>query len=185
MKIYISAILFAIALTVFGVPNSRAEVYAWTDENGVKHFSDRPPANAQGAKPAFPAYEYDEAADRQRTQTDKKELQKVVKNLEETHEKEQQEEQQEEKRRQEEEEANQPPTMDEKVAAERDKLLRKIDELESYPLDYFGSQRNKILTIGYYRYRLEDLGKDPEKYFSEPTSFEGNVSHPDDEPKYE
>ena len=84
MKIYISAILFVIALTVFGVPNSRAEVYAWTDENGVKHFSDRPPADAKGAKPAFPAYKYDEAADRQRTQTDKKELQKVVKNLEET-----------------------------------------------------------------------------------------------------
>ena len=106
---------------------------------------------------------------------------KVVKNLEETYEK----EQQEEKLRQEEEETNQPPTMDEKVAAERDKLLRKIDELESYPLDYFGSQRNKIRTLGYYRYRLEDLGKDPEKYFSEPTKFEDNVSHPDDEPKYE
>ena len=181
MKIYITAILFAIALTVFGVPDSRAEVYTWTDENGVKHFSDQPPADAKGAKPAFSAYEYDEAADRKRTQTDKKELQKVVKNLEETYEK----EQQEEKLRQEEEEASQPPTMDEKVAAERDKLLRKIDELESYPLDYFGSQRNKILTLGYYRYRLEDLGKDPEKYFSEPTKFEGNVSHPDDEPQYE
>ena len=181
MKIYITAILFAIALTVFGVPDSRAEVYTWTDENGVKHFSDQQPADAKGAKPAFSAYEYDEAADRQRTQTDKKELQKVVKNLEETYEK----EQQEEKLRQEKEETNQPPTMDEKVAAERDKLLRKIDELESYPLDYFGSQRNKIRTLGYYRYRLEDLGKDPEKYFSEPTKFEGNVSHPDDEPKYE
>jgi hypothetical protein len=181
MKILITAILLTFALTVFGVPNSIAEVYTWTDENGVKHFSDQPPADAKGAKPAFPAYEYDEAADRQRTQTDKKELQKVVKTIDENYVK----EQQEKKRRQQEEEANQPPTMDERVAAEREKLLEKINQLESYPLDYFGSQRNKILTIGYYRYRLEDLGKNPEKYFSEPTNFEGNVRHPEDEPKYQ
>ena len=181
MKIFKTAILLTIVLTFFGVSNSTAEVYTWTDENGVRHFSDRPPAEAKGAKPAFPAYEYDEAADRQRTETDKKELKKVVKNINENYER----AQQEEKQRQAEEEANRPPTMEEKVAAERDKLLQKIAELESYPLDYFGSQRNKILTIGYYRYRLEDLGKDPEKYFSEPTNFEGNVRHPDDEPKYE
>ncbi len=181
MKILKTAILLTIVLTVFGVSNSTAEVYTWTDENGVRHFSDQPPADAKGAKPAFPSYEYDEAADRRRTETDKKELQKVVKNIDENYER----EQQEEKRRQQEEEANRPPTMEEKVAAERDKLLQKIAELESYPLDYFGSQRNKILTIGYYRYRLEDLGKDPEKYFSEPTNFEGNVRHPEDEPKYE
>ena len=181
MKILKTTILLTIVLTVFGVSNSTAEVYTWTDENGVRHFSDQPPADAKGAKPAFPSYEYDEAADRRRTETDKKELQKVVKNIDENYER----EQQEEKRRQQEEEANRPPTMEEKVAAERDKLLQKIAELESYPLDYFGSRRNKILTIGYYRYRLEDLGKDPEKYFSEPTNFEGNVRHPEDEPKYE
>ena len=181
MKILKTTILLTIVLTVFGVSNSTAEVYTWTDENGVRHFSDRPPADARGAKPAFPAYEYDEAADRKRTETDEKELQKVVKNIDENYER----AQQEEKQRQEEEEANKPPTMEEKVAAERDKLLQKIAELESYPLDYFGSQRNKILTIGYYRYRLEDLGKDPEKYFAEPTNFEGNVRHPEDEPKYE
>jgi hypothetical protein len=181
MKIFNTAILLTIVLTVFGVSNSTAEVYTWTDENGVRHFSDQPPPDAKGAKPAFPAYEYDEAADLKRTETDKKELQKVVKNIDENYER----EQQEEKQRQEEEETNKPPTMEEKVAAERDKLLQKIAELESYPLDYFGSQRNKIRTIGYYRYRLEDLGKNPEKYFSEPTNFEGNVRHPEDEPKYE
>jgi hypothetical protein len=166
-------------MIVFGVPNSIAEVYTWTDENGVKHFSDQPPADAKGAKPAFSAYEYDEAADKQRTQTDKKELQKIVKSIDENYEK----EQREQKQRQQEEEANQPPTMDERVEAEREKLLEQINQLESYPLEYFGSQRNKILTIGYYRYRLEDLGKDPEKYFNEPTNFEGNVRHPEDETK--
>jgi hypothetical protein len=173
--------LLTIAMTVFGVPSSKAEVYTWTDENGVKHFSDQPPADAKGAKPAFSTYEYDEAADRQRTESDKKELQKVVKNIDEDYERAQQEDRQ----RQEEEEATKPPTMEEKVEVERDKLLKKIAELESLPVEYFGSQRNKIRTLGYYHYRLEDLGKDPEKYFREPTNFEGNVKHPDDEPKYQ
>ena len=177
MKIYITAILLTIALTIFGVPNIMAEVYTWTDENGVKHFSDQPPADANGAKPAFPTYEYDAAADKQRTETDSQELQKVIRSIDEDHEK----AQQEEKRRQEEAEANRPPSMEEKVAAEREKLNQKIADLEAKPLDFFGSQRNKIQTIGYYHYRLEDLAKDPEKYFSEPSRFEGNVKQPSDE----
>jgi hypothetical protein len=68
--------------------------------------------------------------------------------------------------------------MEEKVAAERERLNDKIAELEAKPLEFFGSQRNKIQTLGYYNYRLEDLAKDPEKYFREPTQFEGNVKNP-------
>jgi len=177
MKTITVAFVLTFALTVFGVTAPNAEVYTWTDENGVKHFSDRLPADANGAKQAFPAYEHDDAADRQRTETDSKELQKVIKTIDEDNEK----AQQEEKRHQEEAEANRPPTMEEKVAAEREKLNQKIVELEEQPLEFFGSQRNKILTIGYYNYRLEDLAKDPEKYFSQPTQFEGNVRHPSDE----
>ena len=177
MKTITVAFVLAFALTVFGVGAPNAEVYTWTDEKGVKHFSDRPPADAKGAKPAFPAYEYDEAADKKRTETDSQELEKVVNTIDEEHEKAEQQERQ----RQEEAEANQPPTMEERVAAEREKLNQKIAELEEQPLEFFGSQRNKILTIGYYNYRLEDLAKDPEKYFSQPTQFEGNVRHPSDE----
>jgi len=178
MKIFITAIILTVTLTVMGIPNATAEVYTWTDEDGVKHFSDQPPTDPRHrVKPAFRSYEYDEAADKKRTATDKKELQKVVKKIDEEHER----AEQAEKQRQAEAAANQPPTMDERVSAERDKLLQKIAELESLPLDYYGSQRNKILTIGYYQYRLEDLAKDPEKYFSEPTNFEGNVKHQADE----
>ena len=177
MKIFTTALVLTFMITVWGIAALMAEVYTWTDENGVKHFSDQPPADANVAKPAFPTYEYDEAADKQRTETDSKELQKVIKSIDEDHEK----AQQEEKRRQEEAEANRPPSMEEKVAAEREKLNQKIAELEAKPLEFFGSQRNKIQTIGYYHYRLEDLAKDPEKYFSEPTRFEGNVKQPSDE----
>jgi hypothetical protein len=178
MKIIITGVLLAFTLTLLGVANSNAEVYTWTDENGVKHFSDAPPAEAKGAKPAFQAYEYDEAADRQRTESDAKEIKKAVKNINQEY-----AEAEQEKRRQEEEaEANRPPTMEERIQDERTKLNLKIAELESLPLDHFGSQRNKIQTIGFYKYRLADLEKDPEKYFREPPPrFEGNVKNPDND----
>jgi len=57
-------------------------------------------------------------------------------------------------------------------------LEKRIAFLEEQPLEYFGSQRNKIVRIGYYRYRLQDLLQDPDKYFNQPASFEGNVKNP-------
>lgn len=178
MKTVLTAIILTFALTALGIPSTIAEVYTWTDEDGIKHFSDQPPQDPKDrVKPAFRSYEYNEAADRQRTETDSEELQKVIKNIDEDYEK----AQQEEKRRQEEAEANRPPTMQERVAAERERLNKKIAELEAQPLEFFGSQRNKIRALGYYNYRLEDLAKDPEKYFSEPTNFEGNVKLSGDE----
>ena len=144
MRIFITAIVLAFALTVLGVASSEAEVYTWTDDNGIKHFSDRPPAEAKGAKPAFPAYKYDEAADRQRTEADAKAIQKDVQEIDAEYE----QAEQEEAKRQEEEEANRQPTLEERVADERKKLNLKIAELESLPLDHFGSQKNKIrLTL--------------------------------------
>ena len=164
MKVITTAIILAFALIIMGVPNSGAQIYTWTDENGVKHFGDQPPPDAIDPKPAFKEYQHDEAADRQRTEEDAKEIQKAVKEIDQQYEAAEQE-----KRRQEEEaEANRPPTMEERIQDEKTKLKLKIAELESQPLDHFGSQQNKIRTIGYYKYRLADLEKDPEKYFNEP-----------------
>ena len=67
----------------------------------------------------------------------------------------------------------------EEIAAEKERLEAKIADLESRPLDYFGSQKNKRTRIGFYKYRLETLEQDPEKYFSEPEKFEGNVKASD------
>jgi len=44
---------------------------------------------------------------------------------------------------------------------------------------YFGSQKNKRTRIGFYKYRLETLEQDPDKYFSEPEKFEGNIKAAD------
>jgi len=87
--------------------------------------------------------------------------------------------QQEEKLKAEEAEKNRPPTQEEKIAAEQEKLEKKISELEEQPLEYFGSQNNKRVRIGYYRYKLEALLQDPDKYFKDPENFEGNIKNPE------
>ena len=73
----------------------------------------------------------------------------------------------------------QESSQEDKIAAEKERLEDKIAELEEQPLEYFGSQKNKRTRIGFYKYRLETLEQDPEKYFSEPEKFEGNVKASD------
>ena len=68
---------------------------------------------------------------------------------------------------------------EERIAVEKERLEAKIVELEEKPLDYFGSQKNKRTRIGFYKYRLETLEQDPEKYFSEPEKYEGNIKASD------
>ena len=180
MKAFTAAIILVFALIIVGVPNSGAQIYTWTDENGVKHFSDQPPPDAIDPKPAFQEYKHDEAADRQRMEEDTNALQRAVKAIDQEYEAAEQEKRQ----REEEAEANRPPTMEEKIQDEKTKLTLKIAELESQPLEHFGSQQNKRRTIGYYKYRLADLEANPEKYFNEPAPpLEVNVKNSDEDEK--
>ena len=162
-------ILTISVLTFFCVSTLAAEIYIWTDEKGVKHYSDHPPENAESydVQTETQTYQHDEEADKQRTETEQKQLQDAIKEENENDEKQQQEAAEAER--------NRPPTQEEKIAAEKDKLENKIAWLEEQPLEYFGSQRNKIARIGFYRYRLEALLQDPDKYLKNPEQFEGNI----------
>ena len=79
-------------------------------------------------------------------------------------------------------ERDREPTQLERIEAEKNRLEAKIAELEEKPLEYFGSFKNKRVRLGYYRYRLEELLQDPDKYFNQPSSFEGNVKYPEEKP---
>ena len=68
---------------------------------------------------------------------------------------------------------------EEKIAGEKERLEAKIAELEEKPLEDFGSQKNKRTRIGFYKYRLETLLQDPDKYFSEPEEYQGNLKAAD------
>ena len=168
-------LLIISAFVIFGFSNVSAEVYTWVDENGVRHYSDSPPEDEKDAKAIFPEYQYDEEADKQRTQKDQRELDALIKEIE----RENARDQAAADVREIEAQKNRKPTKEELVAAEKERLEKKIAFLEKQPLEYFGSQRNKIVRLGYYHYRIRDLLEDPDKYFSQPASFEGNVKTPD------
>ncbi len=170
-------ILIISVLTFFCVSTLNAQIYTWTDAKGVKHYSDNPPENKENyeVQTESQIYRHDEEADTKRPEADQEQLKNFIKETDETYEK----QQQEKKLKAEEAEKNRPPTQAEKIAAEQEKLEKKISELEEQPLDYFGSQQNKRARVGYYRYRLEALLQDPDKYFKNPENFEGNIKEPE------
>jgi hypothetical protein len=169
MKSLITA--FFLIGTLLWIPTANADIYSWTDENGVKHFGNQPPENAANVEIVFKEEPHDEEADQQSTEAQNRELTELIRDLEE----EEQQQAAEKRKRAAEAEQNREPTQEERVEAERERLESKIADLEEKPLEYFGSQKNKRVRIGYYRYRLEALNSDPDKYFSNPSQFEGNV----------
>ncbi len=169
----LALILAAILIFIPGLSDLQAEIYHWIDENGVRHYGNEPPPEGRNITVLFEEYHYDESSDEERTQSDQKVLQKLINEIEE--EERQAEAEQEKKKAA--EKSDKPMNREEMIAVETQRLLQKIAELEAKPLSFFGSQRNKILTIGFYKYRLEDLARDPDKYFKEPARFEGNVPY--------
>jgi hypothetical protein len=171
-------LLLILALVFFAFSIVCAQVYTWTDEKGVRHFGDAPPENAENVKAVFPEYQFDESADKKRTEQEQQQLESLIKEVE----AEDAESQAEERRRAEEAKQNQEPTQQELIEVEKRRLEERIAYLEEQPLEFFGSQKNKTVRIGYYRYRLQALLQDPDKYFSQPASFEGNVKTPAETP---
>ena len=167
------SLLFIIGILLW-VSAANADIYSWTDANGVKSFGNQPPENATNVRLIFKEKPYDAAADQQRTETDNEELTELIRELEED------EAQQaaEARRKAAQAEANREPTREERIALEQKRLEAKIADLEEKPLDYFGSFKNKRVRLGYYRYRLETLMRDPDQYFNQPAAFEGNVKYP-------
>lgn len=169
---HIAVIIFLMGI-LLGPTASYADIYTWTDENGVKHFGNQPPDDATNARVVFEEEPHDAAADEQRTESQNKELTEIIRDLEQ----EEQRQAAEARKKAEEAKKNRVPTQEERIADEKERLEKKIADLEEKPLDYFGSQKNKRVRIGYYRYRLEELISNPDKYFKQPSSFEGNVKN--------
>jgi ATPase subunit of ABC transporter with duplicated ATPase domains len=170
-------ILIICILTFFCVATLNAEIFIWTDEKGVKHYSDHPPENVKNyeVQEESQTNQQNEEADKKQTEAEQEHIQDFIEEADQNYEK----QQREEKLKAKEAEINRPPTQEEKIAAEQKKLEQKISELEEQPLEYFGSQRNKLARIGFYRYRLEALLQDPDKYFKNPENFEGNIKTPE------
>ena len=138
-----------------------ANIYSWTDSNGVKHFSNSPPPSEENASiDVDREIAYDSEADEERWELDKKEWEDLKQNLEES-------EQQIIQEKYSSENAEGPQSMAEKIKNEKYRLELEIIRLEKKPAISFGYDMDgKRASIAFYRSRLKELETNPEKYFN-------------------
>jgi len=165
------------ALIFFAIPGLSyisADVYRWTDGKGNVSYGNQPPTDARDLKIMFKESVSPQGAgaggqDEAPRDTDAiNQDPEDAKTIEEAT-----------PRQVEPVKRNVPPSRQELIAQEKVKLETKITELEALPLEYFGSQKNKRVRIGYYQNRLNTLMTNPVDYFANPEPFEGNVKAPE------
>jgi hypothetical protein len=165
-----------IAVLFFVVPSLSylsADIYRWTDSKGNVVYGNQPPSGAGDVKLMFREMPSAPDAKPATRQDDSSSIEAILRGLDEETQREEQFRREAESQR-----SAAPLSREEMIAVERDKLEKKINELEALPLDHFGSQKNKRVRIGYYQYRLETLLTNPDDYFSNPEPFEGNIKTP-------
>ena len=174
LRVLIAAICFILP----GLSFLSADIYRWTDKQGTVHFGNSVPADAQDVKVVSREISSGPAASAPAPEPDTKSTEGIIQELEDDLHRER------EARKQPSDEVQKTasPTSADAVTSEKERLEKKIIELEQKPLEFFGSQQNKRVRIGYYEYRLQALMKDPENYFKNPEPFEGNVPIPDKGP---
>jgi len=153
MKSITIVIIFIFAcLTVSGL---QAEIYSWTDENGVNHYSNTPPADRTAqiktAREIPPGPEVSQGRvkiDEENFEAVFEELDKVDPSSAPTH-----------------STTPQEPSRQERIQIEQEKLEEKLAYLENLPPDAFANSRSRNVVIGQYQYRLQQLQSDPDSYF--------------------
>ena len=159
----VTAVVLAFSM-IFFAPTLNANIYSWTDRDGVEHFSNVPPPPGNySVVDVKRAYEYDKDADEKRWELDKEEWDLLEQKLKDTEKQEASENEAAAKQRVD------AKTMDEKVELEKYKLQSEIDRLERTPASSFSEQLNgKRAALSYSRARLKTLEDDPEVYFKKP-----------------
>ena len=157
------ALAFAAAFVLFFAYTlqSEANIYSWTDSNGVKHFSNSPPPSVKKASiEVHQEIDYDREADEERWELDKKEWEKLKQNLETS-------EQQIIKEKYSGQNTQDSQDMAEKINNEKFRLKLEISRLEKEPALSFAYDRDgKRAAIAFYKSRLKELETNPERYFN-------------------
>ena len=153
MKSIAMVMLFIfIGLTASGV---QAEIYSWTDENGVKHYSHTPPPDRSVSVKTAPEIQPGPTTDQKIEKINEENIDAI---LEELDKKEQASAQKTAK-------VQKPPSRQERIAAEKEKLEDKIAWLQQLPGEAYTNTRSKQAIIGRYQYRMQQLLSNPDEYF--------------------
>ena len=153
MKPIAIVIIFVFAcLTASGL---EAEIYSWTDENGVRHYSHTPPADravqiktAREIRSSPEVSQRSAKIDEENFEAVFEELDKVNPSSAPTR-----------------STTQQKPSRQERIQIEQEKLKEKLAYLENLPPDAFANSRSRNVVIGRYQYRLQQLQSDPDSYF--------------------
>jgi hypothetical protein len=153
MKLITMILVFIfISLAATGV---RAEIYSWTDENGVKHYSHTPPPDRSVPVKTAPEIQSDSITDQKIEKLNEENVDAILKALE----------KEEQAPAPKPAKIQKPPSRQDRIAAEKEKLEEKIAWLEQLPPEAYANARSKQAIIGRYRYRMEQLESNPNEYF--------------------
>ena len=172
-RVLIAAICFILP----GLSFLSADIYRWTDKQGTTHFGNSVPSDALDVKVVSRETGSGPTASAPVPERDAKSTEEIIQEHEDDLQREREAREQADEMRK-----PAPPTQSDIITREKERLEKKILELEQKPLEFFGSQQNKRVRIGYYEYRLQALMADPDNYFKNPEPFEGNVPVPDKGP---
>ena len=153
------------------VPPLHADVYSWTDENGVKYFGNQPPDNAANVRVVFKEEPYNAAADNQSKAAQSQDITELIRDLE------QEEARQaaEARRKAEAAAKNRQPTQQERIAAEKQRLQEKITELEE-KLSWHRNENIELLAQEKGLYNEEGIELEARKQFNMTYGDETNIS---------
>ena len=153
MKSITMVIFFGFACLI--ATGIEAEIYHWTDENGVRHYSHTPPADrtvqiktAQEIRSNPEVSQSREKLNEENFEAILEEQDKAAKPSAPTQ-----------------RTSVQEPSRQERIQIEQEKLEEKLAYLENLPPESFSNSRSRLAIIGRVRYRLEQLLSDPESYF--------------------
>jgi len=149
------AIVMVLIFAGLTVPGVQAEIYFWTDENGVKHYSQTPPADRSVTIKTAPEMQPDPTAEQKIEKLNEENIDAILEELE----KEEQASAPKPAR------TNKPPSRQERIQTERESLGDKIQYVEGLPPSAFANSRSRQAIIGRYQYRMQELLSNPDEYF--------------------
>lgn len=152
-SIAIVMVFIFVGLSVSGAV--QAEIYFWTDENGIKHYSQTPPADRSVAIKPASEIEPDATAEQKIEKINEENIDAILEELD----------REEQASTPKPAKTEKPLSRQERIQAERESLEDKIKYLEGLPPRAFANSRSRQAIIGRYQYRMQELLSNPHEYF--------------------
>ena len=145
-------VLIFAGLTASG---AQAEMYSWTDDNGVKHYSHTPPGDRSVPVKALDEIQPDPATEQKIEKINEENVDAIIEAID----------KEEQTSPGQPAKSPNPPSRRERIQQEKKILEEKIAWLEQLPPQAYANMRSKQAIIGRYKYRMEQLLSDPDAYF--------------------